>query len=99
MADKILEFFPQSSVNYIDVSADSSNNSTLEQEVAELPKKECKLTNIVKNLQKFRKYKSPSVTRNRRSSRNGQYPSQNRHANNTNKFYVYHTNFGVSAQK
>ncbi|GBL97272.1 hypothetical protein AVEN_84970-1 [Araneus ventricosus] len=96
MVDKILELVPQPSVNYTAVSPDSSNNSTLEQKVAELTKQVSKLTNIVQN---FGKYASPSLTHNRSSSCNGRYPSQNRHTNNTHKFCFYHTNFGASALK
>ncbi|GBM99282.1 Transposon Ty3-G Gag-Pol polyprotein [Araneus ventricosus] len=53
MADKILVFVPQQSVNYTAVSRDSSNNSTLEQTVVELTKQVSKVTNIVKNMDNF----------------------------------------------
>lgn len=98
MADKILELVPQPTVNYTALGKDASNNSTLEQKVAELSEQVSKLANIVKNAQNFPRSRSTSLHRNRSFSRNGRYPSPNWRSNNS-KICFYHKTFGTLALK
>nr|XP_042908050.1 uncharacterized protein LOC122271294 [Parasteatoda tepidariorum] len=97
MADRILEFVPQTSVNSTTAPDPTPKHPSLEHQISELSKQVANLMEIVHNRQNFHRSRSPSF--NRQMSRNGRSPFRRQYVEPSNEFCFYHTNFGASARK